>query len=485
MEELDILTITRRSVHSVIALISRQFFLQIISTFSFVVISSFLLPSDIGIYTAVIAVQRIINFFTDFGFGAALVQKKEKITDEDIATTFTLQGGITLLIVVLVFLFRDQIAQFFNLNESGLRLLLVLVFTLFLSSFKTIPAILLERTVNFSKLIIPQIIEQLAFHIILIFLVIGKQGLDSYSWAFFVSGLVGVPFYYIVSPWKISIGIHRESLAHLKFGAQFQAKNILATIKDDFLTVILTRVLTFTEIGYIGFAQRIAFLVYRYVVDSVTKVTFSTYSRIQENTEHLRKGIEKSLFFVSAAMFPALVGVMIVAPYFIAYFPKWQNKWEPALVSLIFFCLNAMVSSLSGILVNVLDATGRVKTTLRLMVLWTGLTWILTPLLVFLYGYNGVAAATFLVTLTIVYTVKLVKQFVSFNLIDSIKAPSISTIIMGSVVFLLTKLMVHSMFSLLFVILIGGGVYTLFLFLLSKRELIQDFKLISRRYEQT
>ncbi len=476
MDELDFLAVTRRSIQSIVALISRTFILNIISFASFLVISTQLPARELGVYTAVIAIQRLISFFTDFGLGAALVQKKEEISNADIKTSFTLQSSITLAIVIGVLLLRTPIQEFFRLDQSAFFLLFALVVTIFLSSFKTIPSILLERKINFQKLIIPQIMESLIFNCILVVLILQGFGLTSFTYAFLVSSIVGIPIYYLVSPWKIALGIDREALSHLKFGIQFQAKNVLATLKDDLLTVILVKFLTFTEIGYIGFAQRLAFFVFRYVVDSVTKVTFSTYSRIHESGEHLRRAIEKSLFFVSSAMFPVLFGIIIIAPFIVRYFPGWQNKWEPAVISLVFFCLNAVVSALSSILVNVLDASGRVHKTLQLMVGWTILTWILTPIAIYLYGYNGVAIASFVVTLTIGITIYLVKQITPFSFFRSISKPLIATAIMSLVVFSLSQFVITSFITLIFVILLGGGVYLFSFYLLAKNEITGDIK---------
>ncbi|MBI2613508.1 MAG: oligosaccharide flippase family protein [Candidatus Levybacteria bacterium] len=471
MERIDTELIIKRSMRGVAALISRTFFLNIISFASFLVITSVLAASEIGIYTAVIAIQRVIAFFTDFGLGAALVQKKEELRKEDITTTFTVQALVTIAIFFLVVIFLNQFAIFFKLNTDAQNLLLVLVFTIFLSSFKTIPSILLERTLNFGKLVFPQIIESLTFNVILIGLTLAGYGISSFTWAFLVSSLVGIPFYYLVNPWKISLGIDKKSLNYLKYGIQFQAKNILGTIKDDLLIVILPLFLSFTQIGYIGFAQRLAFYIFRYVVDSVTKVTFSAYSRAQHDLVFLKTAIEKSLFFVSASMFPILFGLIAVAPYLIKFYPNWSNKWEPATFSIIFFCLNAAVSSLSGILVNVLDSTGKVKVTLRLMVLWTILIWILTPLFIHFYGYNGVSVASFLVTTTIVYTVFLVKKIVNFKFLPSIIKPLIASILMTVAVFSLSNLFAKDFLSLIFVILTGGVLYITGLFIMAKKEL--------------
>ena len=473
MEKLDVDIVIKRSIRGVFTLISRTFFLNIISFLAFLVITSVLNASQVGIYTAVIAIQRIISFFTDFGLGAALIQKKGELKQEDITTSFTVQSGISLAIFIFVALSIGWFEAFFKLNTDAQMLLLVLVFTIFLSSFKTIPSILLERSLKFNKLVIPQIAEALVFNSILVGLTVSGYGISSFTWAFLISSILGIPFYYFVSPWKIRMGIHKEALNHLKYGVQFQAKNILATIKDDLLTVILVRFLTFTEIGYIGFAQRLAFYIFRYVVDSVTKVTFSAYSRAQNDLQFLKTAVEKSLFFVSASMFPVLFGLIVIASYLIKFYPNW-NKWEPAIFSIVFFCLNAAISSLSGILVNVLDATGKVKITLRLMVLWTTLIWTLTPILIYMYGYNGVSVASFLVATTIVYTVYLVKKIITFKFLPSIAKPLASSFLMTIAIYILSNIFVRDFLSLIFVILIGALVYTISLFMLCGRQLRAD-----------
>ncbi|MBI3092968.1 MAG: oligosaccharide flippase family protein [Candidatus Levybacteria bacterium] len=478
MDQLDIAKVGRRSVQGISALISRTFFLNIISYGASLVIFTILSPREIGVYTAAIAGQRIISFFADFGLGAALVQRREQLTRDDLTTVFTLQMLTTFFLFLLVIFTQGFIVSFFKLGEAGARLFLVLVFLVFLSSFKTIPSILLERAINFQKLIVPQIIEAFIFNLVLVALVLKGLGIDGYTWAFLIAGIVGIPFYYLVSPWKIGIGITRKSLGHLRYGIQFQAKNVLATVKDDFLTVFLAKILSFAELGYIGFAQRNAFFAYRFIVDNVTKVTFSTYSRLQNNKKMLKNAIEKSLFFVSASIFPLLLGIIITAPYIVSYFPKWQGKWEPALLSLTFFSLNALISSLSGILVNVLDATGRVKLTLKLMTLWTLLTWIFTPILIYLYGYNGVSIASFLIALTIVLTIFLVKKVVEFSFFKSILKPLACSIIMAIFVFVSAPLYVKDLLTL--GIIIGGGalIYAISLYSIARRDLEADIKMI-------
>jgi O-antigen/teichoic acid export membrane protein len=145
--------------------------------------------------------------------------------------------------------------------------------------------------------------------------------------------------------------------------------------------------------------------------------------------------------------------------------------------------LNAAVSSLSGILVNILDATGRVKKTLHLMVIWTILTWVLTPIFILWFGYNGVAAASFVVTLTIAYTVHLVKKIVNFNFFSSIYHPLISAIVMSIIVFICTQIFVRDFFTLLLAIIIGGATYACTLFIFAKDDLYALRNILIKKHD--
>lgn len=481
MEEFDVATITKRSIHGVFALISRTFIVNVLSFGASLLIFTILTPREVGIYVAVIAMQRVVSFLSDFGLGAALVQKKDAVTEGDTTTIFTLQLLITSSLFAIVYFSRSIISAFFQLSESAERLLVTLVFTIFLSSFKTIPSILLERNIHFKKHIIPQIAESLVFNLFLVTLLLYNYKLDSFTVAFLASSLIGIPLYYYVSPWKIGIGIDRKALKHLHYGVQFQAKNILGTVKDDLLTVFLAKALSFTELSYIGFAQRFAFFAYRYIVDSVTKVTFSTYARLQHEPNLLRSALEKTLFFVSSIMFPTLLGLIITAPYIVQYFPRWHNKWEPAIVSLVFFCLNALIASLSGVMVTLLDATGRVQTTLKLMALWTAATWVLTPIFLSLFGYNGVAAASFVVGITVFVTIYLVKRIIHFDFLKSVYKPFIVSLIMSVMVYVGAKYLVRDFLTLFVVMLLGGGIYGIGMYIIARNELKDALERVFRR----
>ncbi|MBI3888137.1 hypothetical protein HY310_03675, partial [Candidatus Microgenomates bacterium] len=82
MEELDIATITKRSIHGVFALVSRTFVIQLINLGVITILYAVLEESAIGVFFVVSASIAFLSYFSDIGLAAALIQKKEALTEE-------------------------------------------------------------------------------------------------------------------------------------------------------------------------------------------------------------------------------------------------------------------------------------------------------------------------------------------------------------------------------------------------------------------
>ncbi|MDO8487438.1 MAG: oligosaccharide flippase family protein [Candidatus Curtissbacteria bacterium] len=476
--ELDIELITKRAISGVVTFTLRTFFLQIFTFFATFILTILLEPSIFGIFFVVSALLNFLVYFSDIGLAAALIQKKEKPTEEDLATTFTIQQVIILTLVTVGLLFSSQVAKFYNLDANGLQLLRVLIFSLVLSSLKTIPSIILERQLKFSRLVIPQILENVAFYTVAVVLAYLKFGIAAFTWAVLARGITGLVTIYILSPWIPKLSFNKAVAKSLtSFGVPFQLNSILALLKDDLLTVFLGKILSFTQIGYIGWAQKWAFIPLRFFMDNVNKVTFPAYSRMQSHSEKLGKAIEKSIFFVTYFVYPSVFGMAAIAPKVIDIIPKY-GKWEPALPLLYLFGVNAIFSAVSTTFTNALFATGRPKIVLKFMVFWTTSTWLLTYPLVSKFGYVGVGIASAIVAVTSIATVYFVKKEIPISVGKSIIGPLAISITMFLVVKSLQNVLVPNLLGLIITIISGVVVYIILSFAVFRRHLFEDAMII-------
>lgn len=479
MEELDIATVTKRSIHGVFALVSRTFFVQIISLVVITILYAVLDQSEIGVFFLVSASIAFLSYFSDIGLAAALIQKKEALTEEDLKTTFTIQQALVITVCAVALVLSGFVGSLYKLEPSGVMLFQALVISFFLSSLKTIPSILLERNLRFDRLVIPQIIETIVFNVVVLIFAIKGYGVMSYTYAVLARGVVGLIVMYVIAPWRIGISLSKEVAKKLlSFGLPFQSNSILALLKDDLLILYIGTVLPLTQIGYIGFAQRWAYTPLRLIMDNMIRITFPSFSRLSHDMHHLGIAIEKSLFVTVALIFPALTGLVLLAPYFVEYIPKYQ-KWEPAMLSLAFFAVNAGLSSISTPLTNALNAIGKVKITLYLMIFWTIATWALTPLAIVLFGFNGMAIASAIIATSVVGVVFIVKRYVEFNLTRVLTAPVIATGVMGILLYFLNRILISNLVWIFAMIGVGICIYFAVMFLLGHKQLIADIKAVT------
>jgi len=482
MEELDIAAVTKRSIHGVVALITRSFFIQIISFVVNFLLTIFLSPSIFGVFFVVSAVIAFLQYFSDIGLAAALIQKKETITQEDLKTTFTIQQILVVTVVIIALLLSSFIGKFYNLQSDGVLLFQALIVSFFLSSLKTIPSILLERDLRFEKLVIPQIVETLVFNVVALLMAVRGFGIASFTFAVLARGVVGLITIYLIAPWKIQLGFSKPVAKRLlSFGIPFQANSFLALLKDDLMIAYIGKVLPLTQVGYIGFAQKWALMPLRLIMDNVIRITFPSYARLQHEKKHLGIAVEKSLFILAFLIFPALTALVILFPYFLTIVPKY-HKWEPALLSLGFFAVNSGLSSISTPLTNALNAIGKIKITLYLMIFWTISTWILTPLGILLAGYNGFALVSALIAFSVVGVVALTKKYIEFSVLKTIKSPFIAAFIMGVCLYGASPLVIHSVIGFILMCLFGAGIYFGAMWLIARNELLEDIATVRKQF---
>lgn len=479
MQDFSFEAIAQKSVRGVFALVSRTFLIQILGIISFIVLGAYLDQYEIGVFGVVSAIVIFFNYFQDIGLAASLIQKKEELSLTEIRTVFTAQQILISVLVIPALIFSGKIAGFYGLNSEGHWLLIALLLSLFLASLRTIPTVMLERNLDFHKLVIPEIIQSFVYYVALIVLAIKGFGINSFTIAVLLRSITGTIAIYAIQPWSVGFAFDKKAFKKLvSFGIPFQTNSILALVKDDLLFIYLGKVLPFSQVGLIVFAQKWAFYPLRLVMDNVIKITFPSYSRLQHDPEALKVAIEKSLFLVSFFIFPTAVGMILFSPFFIEFVPQYQ-KWQPALIALSFFALNTVFSSISTPLTNFLNAIGKVKITLHFMFWWTALTWILTIVLLRIYGYNGVAIASFFVSLTSVFVIFYARKFVKFSVVSPILKQLFAALLMAGVIILMQGI-ISSLYMLFAAIVIAGGFYILVLLMIARTEMFKTLSFILR-----
>jgi len=472
--DVDLTTVKARSLSGVVTLISRSFVQRIIGTVGFFALSVFLGRPEIGLFIAVNDLVSILGYFSDIGLAASLIQKRDTVTVADLRTTFTLQQAIVLILITLTLILAPRLFAYYSIHGAGVWLFYSLLGAFFLASLKTIPSVILERQLKFESLAAVEVIESLCFYGLAVLLAWQGAGVAAYAWAVIARGLVGTGLLYLLAPWPIGWAWSSASLRTLlSFGLPYQINSLMAVIKDRFVNILLWKIIGADGVGIIGWAQTWSQLPLRFVMDNVTKVTFPALSRLQGHSQELRSALEKTLFFISFLTFPAVAGLAATAPVIVSVLPRY-SKWEVGLLPLALFCFNSGLAAISTPLTNALNALGKVKINTYLMVMWTALTWLLTPYLAIRFGYLGVAYATAVIALSSVVPVLIVHRLVGFSLTKSLAAPTVGVAVMLPVTLFLVAALPRTMPNLVVTILASAIVYLVVCLGLVGRQLIID-----------
>lgn len=475
--------VKQKMVFGILTLTGRTFFLQAISLVAVFFLTVFLSPSDYGIFFLVSAIVNFFSYFSDIGLAAALVQKKE-LTSKYFETTFTVQNILVLLLVIIIFAVTPWIRNWYQLEDVSVYLLWALAVALLLSSLKTIPSVILERRLDFNKLVIPQILESIIFNLVAVILAWKGYGIMSLTYAVLARGVVGLVSMYVIAPWKVRLAIDSEALRSLlKFGLPYQLNTFLAVIKDDGLIVFLGTILGASGIGYLGWAQKWGSAPLRFFMDQVIKVTFPAFSRIQDNKEELSRAVSKSVFFVALLVFPSIIGLVILAPILTEIIPKYE-KWRPALLALTLIGVNSMWAGVTTPLTNALNAIGKISVTFWLMVMWTVLSWGLVPILSLKYGIDGAALGYALVGCSSGVAILVVRKYIAVDILNSILKPLLVSVVMGIILILIKNLLPVSFISVVILITFGIIIYAGLLRLIIGPEVVVDFKKIVASFKK-
>ena len=164
-----------------------------------------------------------------------------------------------------------------------------------------------------------------------------------------------------------------------------------------------------------------------------------------------------------------------MAPILVQIIPRYE-KWAPALIPLGLIAVNTVFAAVTTQLTNLLNSIGRVKTTFKLMVMWTVLTWALVPVLAIKYGVNGAAAAYALVGTSSVVAIYVARRYVKFSLANSVFRPGIAAVLMSGVLIGVRNQLSVSLSSVGILIALGSFSYFLAIYFLVGSSIIGDVK---------
>jgi O-antigen/teichoic acid export membrane protein len=471
-----------RAIKGTMTLVVQRAVIKAIDALGIIFLARLLTETEFGIFGIInFIVFTLFGFFSDIGLGASLIQKKEKLKKSDMATVFTIQILLVIVINILVWILSPALVRVYNLSVSQIWLLRTTAFCLFLTSFKTIPSALLQRELLYQKLIIPEVAETLTYYLAAIPLAYSGFGVWSLTTGLLLRTAIGAVILNKIAGWPISLKISRSSLKELlHFGVPYQANSLLALLKDNLTPTVIAFFYGPAAVGFVNLAQSIAAKPME-ITNIVNRIVFPTFAKIQDDKEKVGRWLEKGVRMMAYLYLPLVLGLLVSArPVLTLVYAAKSDKWLPALPALYPFLIGAIPVVFTTTATNVLFALGESKVVLKLMIIYTVLTWGIGIPLIAKIGFQGIAWAGVAVGLTSIFLVirNLKKIGVSFSLVKTLGKPLLASILMAAALYYPMTNLVGNIPQLILGVFIGALIYAVFLFLLLRGKIKEEINLV-------
>lgn len=434
---------------------------QVVRFAGSIIIARILNPKDFGIIGIASVIVFYSNNLANFGFSTALIQRKE-ITQRHINSVFTIDLILSLVLTLVTCLFSNVIASFFEIKQ--LRNVFVALSSIFMiSTFYTTPITILRRDISYklvSQIEVVKGTSQLLFT--LFFACLGFE-YWSLVYGLIISMIIstGVVLYKV--KWIPRILIDKTALKEIISFASWNFFSSQMRLLNDYADkLIIGKFLGATSLGYYDKAYSIALMPVESIVNRISGVMFSSFSRSQANTKKLLSYFERILITSSIICFPIFVGFFLVANYFVIVF--LGERWSPMVPTFKILLIGLTMSSLSST-INVLNiGIGNYKKQIRIR-LYSLIVFIILCFLFVHHSIGMVAIAVFiyhLIFLLFSYNIAKTTLGVSWTFLLNCIFPALAgVIIMGMIVFLLSHYILCevSLLNLLLLSICGAIVY--------------------------
>ena len=378
-----------RAKQGIKLLLGRQVAVQILTFAGGVVLARTLGPSQFGLY---VISQFLVSTFAlmgDFGIAFSFIQRKSELTDHDLQVGFTLQQIITSGIVIALLIAAPWLVHIYpKAPPETIWLVRAMAFNLYLTSWRSMSALQLERHLRYDRLARVEVVEALSYQAIAVGLALTGFGVWSYVAATITQGILGTVLVYRAAPWPIRFAYDKTVAASiLRYGLPFQFLNIANSLGGWATPILVGSLIGPIGVGYVTWASSNGKkpLI---LTDIFMRVALPHFSRIQDNTAEVERILLRYLTFL---LVPAglWLSVLIVSGHSLVQI-LYSDKWIPAVPALILFAVALHADVFSYAVTVTLTALGKVAAVTRVYVARSVAHIIVCIALIHSFGFNSV-----------------------------------------------------------------------------------------------
>lgn len=323
-------------------------FKMAIQAFSWVitiVVARILVPEDYGLMALATIVIGYVEFFSELGLGAAIVQRTT-VTRMELSSNFWFSVAVGAGISVVGFVLAYPTAWIFD--EPRVVPITQLMATLFLiGAMMNVPFNLLVRECRFKEIGALQLVAALISSGSTLLMALAGYGVWALAWGTVILRCVTVCLVFLVSKWSPDFYFSfSEVRSYLRFGLNIAGTNILYYALKTVDKWIVGRMLGVESLGYYTLAMELAAIPSDKVITLIKQVAFPVFSRLEGHTDEPGYVYLALVKYISLMIWPVLLGGVFFGEEIILL--ALGEKWAPLIFVFEMFCLFHLVIALTS-----------------------------------------------------------------------------------------------------------------------------------------
>ncbi|MFH1858294.1 MAG: lipopolysaccharide biosynthesis protein [Candidatus Omnitrophota bacterium] len=361
-----------------------------ISFVTTVILARLLSPADFGLFALAFVMIDGFGLFKSLGFDSALLRRKTEV-EEAADTAFFLIPVFGFVLFILLFLLAPYGASFLS-NPQVTPVVRALSFIFVLSCLAQVPAILVQKQLHFWKKAVPELASSVVYSVAAVVFAVLGFGVWSLVYAYLIKTFLYMVMIWRFAAWRPRFRFHAGIAKEMfHFGKFVFLGSLLVFLRNNLDNILIGKFLGVSALGFYAIAFNLATFLSHYVAGRMHAVLFPVFSRIQEDTEMLKRAFLKSFKMISLMAIPFGLFLFAAAPTFLSV--VYGERWLPAGSVLRILACAGILKALIGPMGPVFLAQGRSRIDFWVSAVQTGVFFLLVVPAALFLGLSGVGGA--------------------------------------------------------------------------------------------
>jgi len=403
-----------------------------------IILARILAPHDFGLMGIALLTMATLETFSQTGFQAALIQKKED-SEGYLNSAWTVMIIRGLILFMILYFVAPSVATFF-MEPQAKMIIQIIGFSILIQAFTNVGIIYFQKDLEFNKQFVYQFTGTFTDFVVAVSAALILRNVWAIVFGLLAGNTARLIMSYLIHPYRPHLSFDFSKVKELfGFGKWVLGSSILVFLVTQGDSALVGKLLGAAVLGFYQLAYKISNTPTSEITNVISQVTFPAYSKLQDNLPKLSEAYLKVLQLISYLSFLIAGLIFALAPDFTRVF--LGEKWMPMVPAMQVLALAGLSRSIAATSGFIFYGVGKPNVDTRLQVI----RLFILALLIYPFTIKwGILGTSFVVFLSIFissigfsyYAVRItkcgIKDFIKIIGIPLINAALVTILILGS-----------------------------------------------------